>query len=185
MANTMQAFKKTERKIAGDETKKSTEWVLEDFAIKDGVQSTTRYRKGTGAKKFMKTENPAPSRQSSGRKGGISASKSKLQRQQQRSDSRRSIHRHDILRSQFPSHTAHPIHQRHSSPLTPPTHENMPGPPCNPYFFAKAEQQQLEIPYEDMCGLQDVQGVYIDDNGPIFTNNQDGQYPSADGLPRY
>jgi len=30
----------------GDETKKSTEWVLEDFAIKDGVQSTTRYRQG-------------------------------------------------------------------------------------------------------------------------------------------
>ena len=39
------------------------------------------------------------------------------------------------------------------------------------------------MPYEDMCGLQDVQGVYIDDHGPIFVNNHD--YASADGLPRY
>ncbi|TVY92631.1 Fork-head transcriptional regulator, partial [Lachnellula willkommii] len=165
------AFKKTERKTPGDETKKSTEWVLEEFAIKDGVQSTTRYRKGTGAKKFMKTENPAPSRQSSGRKGGISASKTKMQRQQQRSISstHRSRHGHEFLRSHFPT-------QRYSSPLTPPTHENIPGAGCNPYFFPK---QQLE--YEDMCGLQDVQGVYIDDNGPIFAESQD--YASADGLP--
>ncbi|TVY40992.1 Fork-head transcriptional regulator [Lachnellula subtilissima] len=171
------AFKKTERKTSGDETKKSTEWVLEEFAIKDGVQSTTRYRKGTGAKKFMKTENPAPSRQSSGRKGGISASKTKMQRQQQRSMSgtHRSRHGHgyEFLRSHFPT-------QRHSSPPTPPTHENIPGAGCNPYFFPK---QQLEMPYEDMCGLQDVQGVYIDDHGPIFANNHD--YASADGLPRY
>jgi hypothetical protein len=54
-------------------------------------------------------------------------------------------------------------------------------PSCNPYYFAKAEQQ-LEIPYEEMCGLEDVQGVYIDD-GPVFAHNQDVQY--HDGLPRY
>ncbi|TVY35220.1 Fork-head transcriptional regulator [Lachnellula occidentalis] len=176
------AFKKTERKTPGDETKKSTEWVLEEFAIKDGVQSTTRYRKGTGAKKFMKTENPAPSRQSSGRKGGISASKTKLQRQQARSICLSGTHRsrhghgHEFLRSpHFPA-------PRHSSPLTPPTHENIPGVGCNPYFFPK--QQQMEMPYEDMCGLQDVQGVYIDDNGPLFANSQD-YASSVDGLSRY
>lgn len=125
----------------------------------------------------MKTENPAPSRQSSGRKGGISASKTKMQRQQQRSISSthrsRHGHGHEFLRSHFPT-------QRYSSPLTPPTHENIPGAGCNPYFFPK---QQLD--YEDMCGLQDVQGVYIDDNGPIFAESQEGHYASADGLPRY
>jgi hypothetical protein len=68
---------------------------------------------------------------------------------------------------------------RQSSPLTPPNNEMPPS--CNPYYFAKAEQQ-LEIPYEEMCGLEDVQGVYIDDR-PVFAHNQDVQY--HDGLPRY
>ncbi|RDL33265.1 uncharacterized protein BP5553_08704 [Venustampulla echinocandica] len=166
------AFKKTERKIAGDETKKSTEWVLEDFAIKDGVQSTTRYRKGTGAKKFVKSDNPTPSRQSSGRKGGISARQTKLQRQrirEERSDSRRGIQKHDTHQSQFLQHTLNQRMQRLSSPSTPPSHENMPS--MNPYFLPKAEQ--LEVPYEDMCGLEVVQGVYLDD-GPVFTSNHDG-----------
>lgn len=142
------------------------------------MQSTTRYRKGTGAKKFMKSENPAPSRQSSGRKGGISASKTKLQRQgRERCDPRRSL-----LRSHFSSQTRPHAMSRQSSPLTPPSHENMPA-PCNPYFFGKPDQQ-MEVPYEEMCGLEDVQGVYIDDHGPVFTNSQDGTYCS-DGLPRY
>jgi len=175
----MQAFRKTERKTPGDETKKSTEWVLEDFAIKDGVQSTTRYRKGTGAKKFIKSENPQPARQTSGRKGGISASKNKLQRHQRVrdiSDSRRSIPRHQILHSQFPSQMRS---MRQSSPLTPPNNEMPPA--CNPYYFAKAEPQP-ENPYEEICGLEEVQGVYIDDS-PVFVHNQDAQFHG--GLRRY
>ncbi|TVY81234.1 Forkhead box protein J3 [Lachnellula suecica] len=183
------AFKKTERKLIGDETKKSTEWVLEGFAIKDGVQSTTRYRKGTGAKKFTRSDNPTLSRQSSGRKGGISAaaSKTKLQRHHRdRSERRRSIQRQDILHSHSHAHFPPQMRAhtpRQSSPLTPPNHERMPA-SCAPYYFGKVEPQ-LEIQYEEeMCGLEGVQGVYIDDGGPLFTHNQNGQY-AGDGLPRY
>ncbi|CAG8956664.1 hypothetical protein HYFRA_00012208 [Hymenoscyphus fraxineus] len=171
------AFKKTERKLPGDDTKKSTEWVLEDFAIKDGVQSTTRYRKGTGAKRFMRSDNPTPSRQSSGRKGGISAYKMKMQRRavRDRNDPRRSLHRHDILCSQY-SYPAQAGMQRHSSPSTPPNNE-MAGP--TPYFLPKTEP--VEQPFDEVVrGLQDVQGVYHDD-APLFTHQHHGHY--YDGLP--
>lgn len=166
------AFKKTERKLSDDETKKSTEWVLEDFAIKDGVQSTTRYRKGTGSKKFARSENPAPTRQSSGRKGGICASKNKLQRQRfknDRSDLRTTPRINTGVRSQF-IHDGKPPHamQRHVSPLTP-TPESIPA--SSPYFMPKEEPD-----FEDMCGLpegirgfEDVEGVFLD-NTPIFSD---------------
>ncbi|KAH8813088.1 hypothetical protein F5884DRAFT_323150 [Xylogone sp. PMI_703] len=75
------AFQKSERKMAtGSETKKSTEWVLADFAIRDGVQSTTRYRKGATGKHSTRSRHPIPARQISGRKGGLCAGKSKSQK---------------------------------------------------------------------------------------------------------
>ncbi|KAI0997062.1 hypothetical protein K3495_g11124 [Podosphaera aphanis] len=57
------AFKKVERVSRRDTSKKSTEWALEPFAIKDGVQSTTRYRKGVGLKKYRQPENLRKTRQ--------------------------------------------------------------------------------------------------------------------------
>ncbi|KAI1075010.1 hypothetical protein F5B20DRAFT_585704 [Whalleya microplaca] len=81
------AFVKRDRKPSpGDpltssgETKKSTEWVLEDWAV-HGVQSTTRYRKGTSGRRggpgsHSRATNLS-ARASSGRKGGITASRTK------------------------------------------------------------------------------------------------------------
>ncbi|KAK9420796.1 hypothetical protein SUNI508_00887 [Seiridium unicorne] len=79
-----------------DDTKKPSEWVLEDWAVKDGVQSTTRYRKttpsrrGGSASHRSQHNHPMTARASSGRKGGIKASKTRsaaqratLQRQHQ------------------------------------------------------------------------------------------------------
>ncbi|KAI3324711.1 hypothetical protein HD806DRAFT_543366 [Xylariaceae sp. AK1471] len=83
------AFVKRERKASsGDvlsepqEPKKSTEWVLEDWAVRDGVQSTTRYRKGNpsrraGSAAHHRTHGSISSRATSGRRGGISTSKNK------------------------------------------------------------------------------------------------------------
>ncbi|KAL2013048.1 hypothetical protein VTN00DRAFT_573 [Thermoascus crustaceus] len=48
-------------------------WRLTEEAIKNGVQSTTRYRKQGNHKKSVKSENPAPQRQRSGAKGGRAA----------------------------------------------------------------------------------------------------------------
>jgi hypothetical protein len=157
--------------------------VLEHFAVKDGVQSTTRYRKGTGAKKFMKSENPAPARQSSGRKGGISASKTKLLRQRvrdERNDPRRSLQRYDILRSQYPTSARSNIVHRHNSPSTPPAHEHMNL--ASPYFHPNPKAEQFERPLDETCGLGDVQGVYVD-GGPVFTDQQGGPY--YDGISHY
>ncbi|KAL7620748.1 hypothetical protein AAE478_009746 [Parahypoxylon ruwenzoriense] len=84
------AFVKRERKPSpGDpltesgEAKKSTEWVLEDWAV-HGVQSTTRYRsKGTSNRRggapgsHARAQSNLSGRANSGRKGGLCASKSK------------------------------------------------------------------------------------------------------------
>ncbi|KAG0652188.1 Forkhead box J3 [Hyphodiscus hymeniophilus] len=159
------AFKKTERKLSGDETKKSTEWVLEDFAVKDGVQSTTRYRKRTGNLRFTKSENPAPSRQSSGRRGGISASKTKSSRQRVRDDRSEAIglmQRLDTGRQPYQQQSRSRV-PRDFSPMTP-CPEDLSS--ATPFFSPKSES--FEVPYEDMC-LEDVQGVYVDD-GPLFSN---------------
>lgn len=64
----------------GNESKKSTEWMLADFAVRDGVQSTTRYRKGANTKQSSRSNHPIPARQISGRKGGLCAGKSKSQK---------------------------------------------------------------------------------------------------------
>ncbi|CZS92461.1 uncharacterized protein RAG0_03023 [Rhynchosporium agropyri] len=45
------AFENIERETSGDNTKKSTEWVLKESAVRNGVQPTTRYRKGAGARR--------------------------------------------------------------------------------------------------------------------------------------
>ncbi|KAI5927314.1 hypothetical protein F4810DRAFT_706684 [Camillea tinctor] len=81
------AFCKQERKpTPGDplidpDVKKSTEWVLQDWAVRDGVQSTTRYRKGNPGRRAGGSHgrlhgNPS-ARASSGRKGGLSASRAR------------------------------------------------------------------------------------------------------------
>ncbi|KAI0601607.1 hypothetical protein F4775DRAFT_605699 [Biscogniauxia sp. FL1348] len=64
------------------EPKKSTEWVLEDWAVIDGVQSTTRYRKGNpgrraGSGSHGRLHGNPSARASSGRKGGLSASRAR------------------------------------------------------------------------------------------------------------
>ena len=171
-AHTSQAFKKTERRLSGDEIKKSTEWVLEDFAIKDGVQSTTRYRKRTGNQKLIKSEphTLAPLRQSSGRKGYISASKSKYSRHRVRDDhpdSRGPMQRLETGRHPY-QHQGRSRSTRNSSPMTP-CPEIMS--PASPFFLPKSEE--VDVPYEDMYHLEDVQGVCTD--SPLFSNSQD--YP--------
>jgi hypothetical protein len=153
--------------------------------VKDGVQSTTRYRKGTGAKKFLKSENPAKARQSSGRKGGISASKTKLLRQRirdERNDQRRLLYRQEMLRSNYSTSVRSSITNRHNSPSTPPHHEQMGL--GSPYFQPNAKPGiHFEGPLDDICSLGQVQGVYLD-GAPVFTDQHDGP-GYFDGISHY
>lgn len=74
----LQAFEGSKEavSIVGSPKKGPNVWVLTEEAIKNGVQSTTRYRKQAGSKKSQKSEHPAPQRQRSGAKGGRAAKKS-------------------------------------------------------------------------------------------------------------
>lgn len=160
--------------MPGDETKKSTEWVLEPFAVTDGVQSTTRYRKGTGAKKFVKSDTPAPARQASGRKGGMSTNLLKRQRGRDGSrdrehrpppppmlDTRSRSHYHDGMGHS--SHSSHHRVQRQISPLTPDMGEAMHVP-----YYVKTESSFERGGLEDVPGYGSVQGVYTGGNSPLF-----------------
>jgi hypothetical protein len=79
---------------ATHDPKKSTEWVLADWAVRNGVQSTTRYRKGNPTRSrghsklmshghgfhygFQHGGTRVSTKATSGRKGGCATSRSKL-----------------------------------------------------------------------------------------------------------
>ncbi len=134
-------------------------------------------------KKF-KSDNPAPARQSSGRKGGICASKTKLQRQRIKEDRTeiRTAQRFDrVRRSQFRSQgSPQSGDKRQRSPITPPSMEHTAPSASSPYFLPKAEH--YDVPFEDICSLQDVQAVCIDESTPLFSNGQDSYFPSGHTL---
>ncbi|KAI1433922.1 hypothetical protein GGR50DRAFT_704954 [Xylaria sp. CBS 124048] len=101
------AFVKRDRKTSADdpapthpqETKKSTEWVLQDWAVRDGVQSTTRYRKGNPGRRaapsmYQRAQSNIASRTSSGRKGAPSASKPKTAGARRSALNRTATHHH-------------------------------------------------------------------------------------------
>ncbi|KAH7156457.1 hypothetical protein EDB81DRAFT_880774 [Dactylonectria macrodidyma] len=81
---------------AGRDAKRSTEWVLADWAIKNGVQSTTRYRKGTATRTrghrnktghafqngHQQGGHQISTKAISGRKGGNAASRAKMRSRQ-------------------------------------------------------------------------------------------------------
>jgi hypothetical protein len=153
--------------------------VLEDWATKDGVQSTTRYRypKGPkgGNKRLPKHDTSTACRQNPTRKREIYV-KTKLQRQKAKEDHpdpRPFIQRIDTGRSQFPHQVRSQIEQRQISPLTPspPTLES------GPYFHLKSEP--IESPYG--YSLKDVQGVYTLANSPLFSQDQDEESPFFNG----
>jgi len=58
-----------------------------------------------------------------------------------------------------------------------PTPESIPS--SSPYFFVK--QEQFEVPYEDMCGLEDVRGVYIDDS-PLFSHTHGSHFQNTHSM---
>ncbi|KAJ2980018.1 hypothetical protein NUW58_g7056 [Xylaria curta] len=71
------AFVKSECPGDTDEGKKNSEWVLADWAVRDGVQSTTRYRKGNPSRRNGSSAHHRPhgnnlSRASPSRKGSVS-----------------------------------------------------------------------------------------------------------------
>ncbi|KAI1121290.1 hypothetical protein F5Y10DRAFT_288670 [Nemania abortiva] len=61
------------------ETKKSTEWMIAEWAIEKGVQSTTRYRKVVPPRRCASSAHhgSASARASSGRRGGLNTSKNR------------------------------------------------------------------------------------------------------------
>lgn len=115
-------------------------WRLTDEAVRNGIQSTTRYRKQANCRKTLSLEPPAPLRQRSGARGGKAAKvTAKLRHTHSHADelrkerqhhhhgarptpvstsaaARRRNEDHAYLHSPFPvqsSSTAHMTHHRH------------------------------------------------------------------------
>lgn len=79
-ANGVQAFENDKSDPAANRgaRKANSVWVLTEHAIRNGVQSTTRYRKHNPCKKGMGSKAPAIQRQRSGARGGRAARRAKL-----------------------------------------------------------------------------------------------------------
>ena len=103
----VQAFEKVNQP-QGDEQKKGCSWKLADFAVKDGVKSTTRYRAKAPNKRCARTRDPDQKRMEAGAKGG-QASKKAAQRRSQR------------LREG--SHLSGPTVRQLTTPIPPPVYE--------------------------------------------------------------
>ncbi|KAM0258458.1 hypothetical protein ACHAQJ_003797 [Trichoderma viride] len=86
--NAPSACAEGEPPLAG-EVKRANEWILEDWAVRDGVQSTTRYRKGNSGRRSSRRSSSQPdmrrinqrnssARALSGQKGGCAARNSRM-----------------------------------------------------------------------------------------------------------
>ncbi|KAI9737661.1 MAG: hypothetical protein M1818_005665 [Claussenomyces sp. TS43310] len=157
------AFRKTDRKHSGEDVKKTSEWVLEDFAIKDGVTPTTRYRKNNKPK-GARPHYPAVSRQAAGHAGGTVAARAKSQ-QRSKQDLKPTS---GLTRMQrrMDSPARYPLisypNSRHLSPTTPTIGEIMPI--SGPYYM-KPVFDGLQYDMDYTCG--NVNGI-LDDGGPLF-----------------
>ncbi|OBT69906.1 hypothetical protein VE03_00594 [Pseudogymnoascus sp. 23342-1-I1] len=189
------AFCKTDRTVASPSdapAKKTSEWVLADWAIKDGVTPTTRYRKTT-SKKSSRLDSHGTmnaSRQNAGKKGGSMASRTKtLRLTQGRSlgfdgqalrardaerdrEARREKRRYHQLRT-MATPPEDDLEQRPFSPTTPTAAAGMNV--ANPYYFKDSGFEGMDVAVYDMGH---VQGVYTGDDGPVFTHHG---LPSFDG----
>ncbi|KAF7559237.1 hypothetical protein G7046_g4916 [Stylonectria norvegica] len=155
---------------AGGDPKRSTEWVLEDWAVRDGVQSTTRYRKGNQARRGHGNVNknfhyaayphgmhPHGHHQIStskvaSRKGGCATSKAKLRSSRHYSHgTTMSPTSHGIGIGIMPQalHGPHPIRR--------PT---VPGMMYNPYACDDLLVPRLETPHQHMSIKQEVHPSY-------------------------
>jgi hypothetical protein len=150
---------------------------LEDFAIKGGVQSTTRYRKGTGTKKFVKSETPAHARQMAGQRGGNAVKLYKRPRgrddqldARDHRDPRRPHPKADTgARARFHDPMNTPTTQRQISPVTPNPDSS------SPYYCFKNEHLDLGLGVDGSIpsySYEDVQGVW-DNNSPPFITDED------------
>ncbi|KAI9697164.1 MAG: hypothetical protein M1820_007900 [Bogoriella megaspora] len=94
----------------GDERAKGCLWKLADFAVKDGVKSTTRYRTKTTQKRNVnKTKEPSAVRVDAGSKGGLASKKAAHERRIQKA----------LERNPYPQTSTHLIRPSPNPHLSP------------------------------------------------------------------
>ncbi|KAI0004692.1 hypothetical protein F4779DRAFT_633914 [Xylariaceae sp. FL0662B] len=166
------AFVKRDRKPSpGDpvtshgEPKKATEWVLEEWAV-HGVQSTTRYRKGNSGRRggpgsHTRAANLS-ARANSGRKGGITASRTKAA-----AASRRAMfYRHDSP-GFLGSHQGHLHGNIYNQPLAFQYHDTPREAPMTPEPSASDMMLVSSLPST---------GLSVNDNSQGFTYGNNLNY---------
>jgi hypothetical protein len=128
-------------------------WVLDPFAVKNGVTPTTRYRK-TG-KKTVKSNIAALGGVRSDGRGGLSTTKTKCLRQEfgeVNGDLKRRSRGEHFPNQQLNS-TA--VHCHRMSPSTPNDHESS---DISQYYHSK------DLSLEGFVSFEDIHGLRIDDN---------------------
>ncbi|KAF3004489.1 hypothetical protein E8E14_007226 [Neopestalotiopsis sp. 37M] len=157
--------------------RRSTEWILQDWAVRDGVQSTTRYRprnnpgrRSAGSQRSNQGHHVS-ARATSGRRGGITASRTRLAASRRMTRMRQPQHG-GVLTSRIPRNDFQGQQTFYSrapsmefgqaagnNPATPPEMptgdftftSTMQGPPpmgsvtSHGYFFGHGEHQQQQI----------------------------------------
>ncbi|KAL8730967.1 MAG: hypothetical protein Q9181_004480 [Wetmoreana brouardii] len=159
-------FRKVDQDPPTDDSKRGFIWVLEPSAFREGVKSTTRYRKSGSNKKVVKARHPAPERQRSGAKGGRAARKAAKIRRSARYEVPASWKHEDI-----------PL-QSIESPV-PNITERSPTPPCiwTPdsmgSFIGTASRSLTPHSTEpNMYSYGDIAGVTeAIPSGPLFAEN--------------
>ncbi|OAF58390.2 hypothetical protein VC83_06400 [Pseudogymnoascus destructans] len=167
------AFCKTDRTVASPSdapAKKTSEWVLADWAIADGVTPTTRYRKTTSKRSARLDSHGAmnASRQNAGKKGGSMASRTKTLRMTQGrslgfdgqalrardAERDREAHREKRRYHQLRTMATPPqedLEQRPFSPTTPTAAAGMNV--ANPYYFKDSSFEGMDVAVYDMGHL--------------------------------
>lgn len=90
----LQAFRKVPFVDPDNKHKKGFIWVLEPYAVGNGIESTTRYRQKTPNRRGDWSDPVDPKRQRSGRKGGRAAKKAARMGRSAKLDDRDSQHAH-------------------------------------------------------------------------------------------
>ncbi|MCJ1248848.1 hypothetical protein MMC30_006069 [Trapelia coarctata] len=165
------AFKKVDQNPPSDDGKKGFVWVLEQSALENGVESTTRYRKLGSNKKSSRVEPVAAQRQRSGAKGGKATKKSAKLRRTTRSEQPQRRELEEASQDQIPASMRY---QDHQSLLDNDPYEmdTLPYPAHTPPLTVQSSIAETS-PY----GFEDIAGCVPSlDNEPLFydSSEQDG-----------
>ncbi|KAI4205870.1 MAG: hypothetical protein LQ350_000055 [Teloschistes chrysophthalmus] len=153
-------FRKVDQEPPTDDAKRGFIWVLEPAAERDGVKSTTRYRKTGSNKRAVRTRHPAPERQRSGARGGKAARNFAKIRRSARHQVPVNWKPQDVPMPSIEAPTSNMVERSISPPEV--------WTPDSTGSVTPVIMDQHMYSYEDIAGVTDAMP-----NGPLFAEDDD------------